>query len=1126
MENKMNKSESSIYEIGAYTDQELYDILNINNPSDRELEAKINSMIWKYTNIGNESGDKLVKFFENMYDHFFDEEAEEEGEEEEETPEINRNEILRKREEKEESTEEEESNVKLSKPTNYAEGTLNPLLHQYRSNKTALSTDFTFDLSDPLKDVVNLKLYSVQIPLTWYVINSNYGSNFLFIKGSSPGINNGNHDYKITIPMGNYTARELVTAVNTSLQSLKSTSQTSDTDFGTTDITYDYPSSKATLNVDIFKHFNENHYEVEFTQFTTPNQIDRTLSIPGFLGFNRVEYSCYRIYSNLTTLPYVNEITEVTSEDINVANYILTASNNYFNIYHYKSNRQYNSTDINREEFYLPDPSGNFEILDIIRVELSNLEINTSYSRRDLLTEINTQLQSHSKLSALSKLTRVNETDVNTIGYNQSHFELDIRINRGEVKLQENSKLSVIFPNDQVIWQGLTSAFVFETLTNELSTINAETRTIENKYIIQSNPYILLRCIKQYFDISDNEYRFYVENSSSSGYDLSEYMVKINAGIVTENDSTKTVTNIAGDFKINSTRAFINNNTSLFSLQLDLTKTFTQSEYLLDLSGTLMNSIMNYDVSEETMDTVVKFTSTFPVRGAGNLIELTDTLIKILPNPNSTNRNLPAYIVKPTIGKRYTDINEMQTDINAAFSNFVDLDGYPVLQGTNISLSQDGNNINAILTINIRKFLTQNDFELEFVDPSSNVTWQNDDPLNSWAFFLKLGQRTYTLSNAQHNIENTSYAVVLASTAISGNLITLNSFNNRVLIKPVELSDDGDGIYDENGANTITLTLPTGVTYTRDQLILEINNLFETAIASGSNTALATGSLMSIYKIGIDSYVKLQVNVNRTYKAKDYRVVFYDPYSFSTFSIGTNIVTNTTWDATLGWILGFRISTEYYLGDYSEPTDSTITYTSDTRSITGDNVVSVSLYNYFMILLDDYNQNSLNDGVVTTTQKDINIKPPSYAIESEIRAHPITGQALTSTKKRNGQNMTQNEIYAAQEILNSKNVDPTSSIISSSETVSRRTVQYYSSGPFAKNVFALVPLKISGVSNNSIYVEFGGTLQNQQRNYFGPVNIQRMTVKLVNDRGTLVDLNGANWSFSFVCEQLYQQKKL
>ena len=55
---------------------------------------------------------------------------------------------------------------------------------------------------------------------------------------------------------------------------------------------------------------------------------------------------------------------------------------------------------------------------------------------------------------------------------------------------------------------------------------------------------------------------------------------------------------------------------------------------------------------------------------------------------------------------------------------------------------------------------------------------------------------------------------------------------------------------------------------------------------------------------------------------------------------------------------------------------------------------------------------------------------------------------------------------------------------------------------------------------------YGGTLQNQERTYFGPVNINRMSVKLMNDRGEIVDLNGANWSFSFVCEQLYQQQKI
>jgi hypothetical protein len=68
-------------------------------------------------------------------------------------------------------------------------------------------------------------------------------------------------------------------------------------------------------------------------------------------------------------------------------------------------------------------------------------------------------------------------------------------------------------------------------------------------------------------------------------------------------------------------------------------------------------------------------------------------------------------------------------------------------------------------------------------------------------------------------------------------------------------------------------------------------------------------------------------------------------------------------------------------------------------------------------------------------------------------------------------------------------------------------------------------LKVSTQNNNTDYIEFGGTLQNQERLYFGPVNIRRMSIQLLNDRGETVDLNGSNWSFSFVCEQLYQQKK-
>ena len=73
-----------------------------------------------------------------------------------------------------------------------------------------------------------------------------------------------------------------------------------------------------------------------------------------------------------------------------------------------------------------------------------------------------------------------------------------------------------------------------------------------------------------------------------------------------------------------------------------------------------------------------------------------------------------------------------------------------------------------------------------------------------------------------------------------------------------------------------------------------------------------------------------------------------------------------------------------------------------------------------------------------------------------------------------------------------------------------------------QDIFGIIPVKTAGMSIGSVYVEFGGTLQQQQRLYFGPVNIHRMTIKLLNDRGNMVDLNGANWSFSLVCEQLYK----
>jgi hypothetical protein len=199
------------------------------------------------------------------------------------------------------------------------------------------------------------------------------------------------------------------------------------------------------------------------------------------------------------------------------------------------------------------------------------------------------------------------------------------------------------------------------------------------------------------------------------------------------------------------------------------------------------------------------------------------------------------------------------------------------------------------------------------------------------------------------------------------------------------------------------------------------------------------------------------------------------------------------------------------LADNDEPIIESIN--GNVITIKGDTGLSTNLYNYFLLCLDDFNQSHLNDGLVTITNVDTSIPLPSYASRSNFVCDPVTGQKVYSVANDNVTNrLTERQIYATQVAANSS-----SQVESIGTSVSTKS---YGSGPFVSDVFGLIPIKVSGLANGSSYVEFGGTLQNQERSYFGPVNITRMSVKLVTDRGNIVDLNKANWSFSLICEQL------
>jgi hypothetical protein len=129
------------------------------------------------------------------------------------------------------------------------------------------------------------------------------------------------------------------------------------------------------------------------------------------------------------------------------------------------------------------------------------------------------------------------------------------------------------------------------------------------------------------------------------------------------------------------------------------------------------------------------------------------------------------------------------------------------------------------------------------------------------------------------------------------------------------------------------------------------------------------------------------------------------------------------------------------------------------------------------------------------------IAQPSYA---PVQSFYCDGSGNKVFVGSDSKPLTSNQIYAANQIY----------------ADSRAKQSGYSSTPFLKYVFGIIPIKPGPAGSN--YVEFGGTLQNQERLYFGPVNIFRLSIKLIDDRGDVVDLNNNEWSFSFICEQLYR----
>ena len=231
--------------------------------------------------------------------------------------------------------------------------------------------------------------------------------------------------------------------------------------------------------------------------------------------------------------------------------------------------------------------------------------------------------------------------------------------------------------------------------------------------------------------------------------------------------------------------------------------------------------------------------------------------------------------------------------------------------------------------------------------------------------------------------------------------------------------------------------------------------------------------------------------------------------------------TNYHLNTTLGWLMGYRLP-YIHIHDYGNEAPS---------------ILDLNGTKYLILVLDDFNQNHINNSLVSISTYNNVLKLPKYYSNdlTFICQEPTDGglnnlPELIATDPSNGlliggkydqtftktqtiipsapRQLTQSQIYTINEIIKNKN---------------NGSADYLAQAPTSGDILALLPVKTgTGVSTGTLLIEFSGSIQENKRVYFGPVDIDRMALKLLDDKGNILNLNGNDWVVSLACDLLYQ----
>jgi len=331
----------------------------------------------------------------------------------------------------------------------------------------------------------------------------------------------------------------------------------------------------------------------------------------------------------------------------------------------------------------------------------------------------------------------------------------------------------------------------------------------------------------------------------------------------------------------------------------------------------------------------------------------------------------------------------------------------------------------------------------------------------------------------------TSYIFKLTEKLV--NVVSIELINLQIPMTFYNIEDrQGNNffyIYPEGSENDPTLIDISDGNYTMDTLIIAINNKITAAefdVSFSINPINGKTLITSTGKYGID---------------------FYEDSMTETTKI----------NHCLGWILGFH----KYTDDDSDTLNPYIKY-DVSGSITSDKVAYIGTTKNIVVVLDEFSQNQTSGTMVQTINDVQSIKPSQYFTNGKTVKNssfsPLNLDCLTPSNTTCSQieqletrtGLTRAQIYTRAQINQNK-------ILVNQQS-------NYLEPDTHNNVLAIVPFETMSAWGQKYFTDKNKYV----REYHGPVEIEKMQIRLYDEKGYEMNFNGANWSITMITEHLYK----